>query len=181
MLLGDDGHVTEGPGLNVFAVRDGRIATPDHGVPEGITRRSVIELAAELGLDLEIRPISADEFRDADEIFLSTTAGGLTPGIREADGTTGPHEERHAELLFERRDLQADSALGQGQLVGRRREAAEPAHGLEGGEGAGGRQELAGRERHHPFVKGMDGGVNVACRLFAEAPHRTKRRRGHHP
>lgn len=108
ILLGDDGNVTEGPGFNVFAVRDGRIATPDHGVLEGITRRSVIELAAELGLDLEIRPISAEEFRDADEIFLSTTAGGVMPATRidgriMANDRPGPVSRRILETFWARR------------------------------------------------------------------------------
>lgn len=108
ILLGDDGNVTEGPGFNVFAVRDGRIATPDHGVLEGITRRSVIELAAQLGLDLEIRPISADEFRDADEIFLSTTAGGVMPATRidgriMANDRPGPVSRRILETFWARR------------------------------------------------------------------------------
>ncbi|WP_156419291.1 aminotransferase class IV [Aureimonas sp. AU12] len=108
ILLGDDGNVTEGPGFNVFAVRDGRIATPDHGVLEGITRRSVIELAAELGLELEIRPIGAEEFRDADEIFLSTTAGGVMPATRidgriMANDRPGPVSRRILETFWARR------------------------------------------------------------------------------
>jgi branched-subunit amino acid aminotransferase/4-amino-4-deoxychorismate lyase len=82
LLLDADGNVTEGPGFNVFVVSDGKVATPDTGILEGITRRSVIELCGELGVSCEVRPISAAELRDADEIFLSTTAGGVLPASR---------------------------------------------------------------------------------------------------
>jgi branched-chain amino acid aminotransferase len=82
LLLDADGNVTEGPGFNVFVVSDGKIATPDSGVLEGITRRSVIELCNELGVACEVRPVTPAELRDADEIFLSTTAGGILPASR---------------------------------------------------------------------------------------------------
>lgn len=82
VLLDERGNVTEGPGFNVFAVTDGRVATPDSGVLEGITRRSVIELCQALGLPVEVRAVPAAELRDADEIFLSTTAGGVMPASR---------------------------------------------------------------------------------------------------
>jgi branched-chain amino acid aminotransferase len=82
LLLDDDGNVTEGPGFNIFVVADGKVLTPDTGVLEGITRRSVIELCAELGLACEVRAVTVAELRDADEIFLSTTAGGVMPASR---------------------------------------------------------------------------------------------------
>ena len=82
LLLDRDGDVTEGPGFNVFFVIDGRVVTPDAGVLEGITRRSVFELCDGLGLPWEARRVSAAEAREADEIFLSTTAGGVMPAAR---------------------------------------------------------------------------------------------------
>jgi branched-chain amino acid aminotransferase len=82
VLLDENGCVTEGPGFNIFVVTDERIATPDTGVLEGITRRSVIELCEDLGLSIEVRPVPVTELRDADEIFLSTTAGGVMPASR---------------------------------------------------------------------------------------------------
>ncbi|MBW0447116.1 branched-chain amino acid transferase [bacterium M00.F.Ca.ET.228.01.1.1] len=79
-VLGDgNGHVTEGAGFNVFLVKDGVLATPDSGVFEGMTRRTVIELAALLDRRCEVRPVSVEELRRADEIFLSSTAGGIMP------------------------------------------------------------------------------------------------------
>ena len=82
VLLDRDGFVTEGPGYNVFAVTDGAVATPDRGSLEGITRLSVMELCKDLGLGFAIRPLPAAELREADEIFLATTAGGIMPASR---------------------------------------------------------------------------------------------------
>lgn len=73
------GNVTEGPGFNIFSVKGGRIATPERGMLEGITRRSVIELARENGIVCEERPVSIKELMASDEIFLSSTAGGIMP------------------------------------------------------------------------------------------------------
>jgi branched-chain amino acid aminotransferase len=82
VLLDHRGYVTEGPGYNVFAVRSGVVVVSDHGALEGITRRTVLELCAELGIPSEVRAYTADELRGADEIFLSTTAGGVMPVAR---------------------------------------------------------------------------------------------------
>ncbi len=85
VLLDRDGLVTEGPGFNVFAVTDGAVATPDRGALEGIPRLSVVELCGDLGIPCAIRPLAAAELRDADEIFLATTAGGIMP-VSRIDG-----------------------------------------------------------------------------------------------
>jgi branched-chain amino acid aminotransferase len=82
ILLDREGFVTEGPGFNVCAVIGRTVVTPDRGALEGITRRSVGELCAELGLGFEIRPLPVEELRDADEVFLATTAGGVMPVAR---------------------------------------------------------------------------------------------------
>lgn len=85
-ILVDAGdNVVEGPGFNVFAVKDGAIFTPERGVLEGITRRTVIELAAADAIPLETRPVPAEELRRADEVFVSSTAGGVIP-ITTVDG-----------------------------------------------------------------------------------------------
>ncbi|MEM7685208.1 MAG: GNAT family N-acetyltransferase [Pseudomonadota bacterium] len=78
-LLDHAGNVTEGPGFNVFAVKDDRVVTSDHGVLHGITRRTVLEMADEAGLATELRPLPLEEFLEADEVFLSTTGGGVVP------------------------------------------------------------------------------------------------------
>jgi branched-chain amino acid aminotransferase len=73
------GSITEGPGFNVFAHVDGRWLTPASGTLFGITRRSVIELAAEAGQPVEEGRLTADELRRADEVLVSSTAGGVMP------------------------------------------------------------------------------------------------------
>ena len=69
ILLDRDGFVTEGPGFNVFAVKDGRILTPDSGVLEGITRQTAIELARNLQIPVETGKLPGSALRSADEVF----------------------------------------------------------------------------------------------------------------
>ena len=85
ILTDDRGNVVEGPGFNVFAVTANAISTPARGVLEGITRKTVIELAEKLDIPLDARPVPADEVRRADEVFVTSTAGGLMP-VTEVDG-----------------------------------------------------------------------------------------------
>lgn len=87
LLVDACGNVVEGPGFNVFCVKDGMLATPDEGMLEGVSRRTVIEMAAALGLPLQARPVTADELRGADEVFLSTSGGGVLP-VRQVDDRT---------------------------------------------------------------------------------------------
>ncbi len=84
LLTDADGFICEGPGFNVFALIDGVAVTPDRGALEGITRRTVLEVCAELGIPTEIRPITIEEFKSADEAFACTTGGGIMP-IRRLD------------------------------------------------------------------------------------------------
>ncbi|AIY39514.1 Branched-chain amino acid aminotransferase [Collimonas arenae] len=92
-------HVIEGPGFNIFAVIDGIIVTPRSGVLEGITRQTVIDLAEMGGYELQQRALKVDEFRDATEIFISSTAGGVMPvgwidGKVVGTGGRGPLTEK---------------------------------------------------------------------------------------
>jgi branched-chain amino acid aminotransferase len=73
------GAITEGPGFNVFAHVDGRWLTPASGTLQGITRRSVLELAAEAGQQAEQGRLSAGDLRRAAEVLVSSTAGGIMP------------------------------------------------------------------------------------------------------
>lgn len=82
VLLDSDGYVTEGPGFNVFTVRDGNVLTPDRGALEGVTRQTVIDICGELGLPVRVGPMTRDDLLAADEIFTSTTAGGVMPAAR---------------------------------------------------------------------------------------------------
>ncbi len=104
-----DGTITEGPGYNVFIVKDGAIATPDRGMFEGITRRTVAEIAAELQMRCEFRPVRAEELEAADEIFTATTAGGITPvtwyeGRPIGDGRPGRVTTRILDLYWRRHE-----------------------------------------------------------------------------
>lgn len=87
LLLDYAGNVTEGPGFNAFAVFGDRIVTSDHGVLHGITRRTVLEMAAEAGLNVETRALPLAEFLEADEVFLSSSGGGVIPVARIDDRT----------------------------------------------------------------------------------------------
>jgi len=83
------GNVAEGPGFNVFIVKDGEVRTADRGVLEGVSRRTVIELCGKLGLPLRVAPLPVAEVRAADEVFLSSTGGGVLP-IAKLDGVPLP-------------------------------------------------------------------------------------------
>jgi branched-chain amino acid aminotransferase len=75
VLCDTQDFLTEGPGFNIFLVKDGRVTTSDRGSLHGITRRSVLELCAELGIEAAIEPIPRSALDHADEVFLATTAG----------------------------------------------------------------------------------------------------------
>ena len=89
VLLDGQGNVTEGPGFNVFAFADGRLITPQTGVLEGITRKTILQLATEQGIDCEVGQLSAGQLLTADEVFLTSTAGGVMPVIRVDEVTIG--------------------------------------------------------------------------------------------
>jgi branched-chain amino acid aminotransferase len=95
ILLTAEGFVTEGPGYNVFAVTDGRISTPDRNILEGITRLSVLDLCREMGIDCEVRQVPVQELRDADEVFISTSAGGVIAVTRLDGRIIGNDKEGH--------------------------------------------------------------------------------------
>ena len=85
LLVDASGNVVEGPGFNVFCVRNGALVTPNEGMLEGVSRRTVIEIAQSLGLTLQARAVPADELRTADEVFISTSGGGVLP-VTRVDG-----------------------------------------------------------------------------------------------
>jgi branched-chain amino acid aminotransferase len=90
VLLDGQGGVTEGPGFNVFAVfTAGRpvplVVTPAAGVLEGISRRTALQLAREQGHAVEERALPVHELRAADEVFLSSTGGGVI-AVHQLDG-----------------------------------------------------------------------------------------------
>jgi branched-chain amino acid aminotransferase len=85
MLLDTDGYVAEGSGENIFMVRKGIIKTPPlSSILEGITRDTVMQLAAERGMPLVEERFTRDDLYIADEAFFTGTAAEITP-IREVD------------------------------------------------------------------------------------------------
>ncbi|MFQ5954899.1 MAG: aminotransferase class IV, partial [Kiloniellales bacterium] len=90
VLVDQQGDIAEGPGFNVFAVKDGRVLTPAEGTLKGITRRTALELCAELAIPAEEGVLSAAALREADEVFLTSTAGGIMPVSRIDDAPVGP-------------------------------------------------------------------------------------------
>lgn len=80
IMLDAHGNVSEGAVMNVFLVRDGVLVTPstDSSILEGITRRTVLELAAQWKLQAEERPVSRSELYLADEIFFCGTAANIS-------------------------------------------------------------------------------------------------------
>ena len=79
VLVDENNNITEGPGFNLFCINDSGIFTPDHGVLEGITRQSVFDLAKELHLPITKKSISVEELYNAEELFATSTAGGIMP------------------------------------------------------------------------------------------------------
>jgi branched-chain amino acid aminotransferase len=99
LMLDLDGHVTEGPGFNVFVVKNGVMFSPPEGILVGITRQTVFELAAEHGLPAREASLTAYDLYAADEVFLTSTAGGIMPlveidGRAIGDGKPGPIFQR---------------------------------------------------------------------------------------
>ena len=76
ILRNASGNIAEGPGFNIFAVIDGKLITPASGVLLGITRQTMLDLAKELEIAHECREVSAEEVMQADEIFITSSAGG---------------------------------------------------------------------------------------------------------
>ncbi len=107
LLLDTEGYVMEGSGENVFVVRDGTVYTPElTSALDGITRDTIIVLAAELGIEVREKRITRDEVYIADEVFFTGTAAEVTP-VREldgraiGDGARGPITERLQSLYFD--------------------------------------------------------------------------------
>ena len=99
IMLNERGHVAEGSGENIFAVRRGLLMTPPtcDGVLEGITRECVMEIATSLGIDVSERTLTRSDLVLADELFFTGTAAEIVP-IREVDdhfiGEPGPITRR---------------------------------------------------------------------------------------
>ncbi len=105
VLRDGEGHVTEGPGFNLFAVIGNRVVTPAAGVLEGITRRTALDICRDLQITVEERDLEMGELRTADEVFVTSTAGGIMPvgwidGDALASTSPGPVTQRVTALYW---------------------------------------------------------------------------------
>ncbi len=96
ILLSKNGYLAEGPGENIFLVKDGKLITPglEADILFGITRFSLLELAESLGIEVQERQIHRDELFTCDEAFFCGTAAEVTPivnvdGIKVGSGNVG--------------------------------------------------------------------------------------------
>ena len=94
VLPDSQGHITEGPGFNLFACYKGTLLTPASGVLRGVTRQTVLDLAEEQGIPSRMDMFGADVLESAEEVFITSTAGGVMPvtivnGKSIADGKPG--------------------------------------------------------------------------------------------
>lgn len=94
-LTDGDGNLTEGPGYNVVLVKDRVLYTPDRGVLEGVTRKTVTDVSRRNGLEVRVEVVPVEAVYRADEIFMCTTAGGIMPvvsldGQPVGEGVLGP-------------------------------------------------------------------------------------------
>ncbi len=89
VLCGPDGNLAEGPGYNIFVVHSGTVATPDGNCLEGLSRRAAMELCEMEKIPVEVRKVRPDELRNADEAFVTSTAGGIMPVTRVDDRPLG--------------------------------------------------------------------------------------------
>jgi branched-subunit amino acid aminotransferase/4-amino-4-deoxychorismate lyase len=83
----------------VFALVNGEFVTPERGVLEGVTRRAVLDVAVDEGIPARLGVLTVDDLSAADEVFLTSTAGGVMPVVSVdgrvlGDGTPGPLTRR---------------------------------------------------------------------------------------
>jgi branched-chain amino acid aminotransferase len=82
VLVDVEGNLVEGPGFNVFVRHGNTVMTPSRGVLEGVTRETILELLTREGLEVVQDLLPAARARAADEVFITSTAGGVMPVTR---------------------------------------------------------------------------------------------------
>ncbi|MBB3772788.1 branched-subunit amino acid aminotransferase/4-amino-4-deoxychorismate lyase [Angulomicrobium tetraedrale] len=95
ILTDGDANLTEGSGFNIILIKDGKLYTPRRGVLEGVTRKSVLAAAEQLGYLYTIDDVPVDLAYACDELLFVTTAGGVMPittldGKPVGNGEVGP-------------------------------------------------------------------------------------------
>ena len=115
ILLNDEGYVADGPGENIFVVKEGRIVTPplSMSILPGITRDSVIQIAQDLGYVVEEANLIRTDLYLADEIFMTGTAAEVTP-VRSVDD----HEIGAGPVTLELQKAYLDTVRGKNERWG---------------------------------------------------------------
>jgi len=108
VLVDGEGNVTEGPGFNLFVAAGGRLATPAAGVLDGMTRRTVFDLCRDINLGVDAENIPVERVRRGDEVFITSTAGGIMPvtkidGVPLGNGKPGPLTKQLHDLYWSRK------------------------------------------------------------------------------
>lgn len=109
ILVDGAGNIAEGPGFNVFAVKNGAILTPKNGVLQGITRQTIFDLSAALQVSCTAGTLSPAALITAEEVFVTSTAGGVMPVTRidgqpVGSGKIGPITARMTEQYWRLHD-----------------------------------------------------------------------------
>ena len=102
-----EGNITEGPGFNVFIYYRGSLLTPERGVLKGITRQTMIDLAEEQDIPVRLDMFGADVLMAAEEVFLTSTAGGVMPVTLVNGRTIGDGKPGKITTLIQKRYWEA--------------------------------------------------------------------------
>ena len=99
ILIDVNGNVSEGPGFNIFSINNGKVSTPEASVLLGITRQTIFDICEELEVRCHAQVVTVDKLKTADEVFITSTAGGVMPVTRIDDQpiascTIGPLSKR---------------------------------------------------------------------------------------
>lgn len=110
----EDGHITEGSSNNAYIIKDGKIITRHLGneILHGITRAAVLEYARSAQMEIEERPFTIEEAKDADEAFITSASTFVMPvveldGVAIGDGKPGPSAARLREIYLDESRKQA--------------------------------------------------------------------------
>ena len=106
ILVDENGNISEGPGFNIFIVEKGQVSTPGYGVLQGITRQTVFDLCDTLNINCAEADVSPEKTRQSDEMFITSTAGGIMPvtkidGAPIGSGARGPVTKKLAEAYWQ--------------------------------------------------------------------------------
>ncbi len=109
VVVDKDGNIAEGPGFNIFVVRGGEVLTPEGSCLDGMTRATVFDLCRDTNLNSRAIALAPDVLRAADEVFMTSTAGGIMPiaWVDDrciGDGAMGPVTKRLRDMYWQRRE-----------------------------------------------------------------------------